>query len=47
LEDRRFALGAVRDRSEILAELVDSAPPKASDLAALRERIDASRSTRS
>jgi hypothetical protein len=47
LEDRRFALGAVRERSEILAELVDSAPPKASDLTALRERIDASRATRS
>lgn len=47
LEDQRFALGAVRDRSEILAELVDSAPPNASDLAALRERIDASRAARS
>jgi len=43
LADRRLALGTLRDRSEILAELIDSAPPKASDLAALRRRIDAIR----
>jgi len=46
LEDRRFALGTIRDRSEILTELVESTPPKPSDLAALRERIDASREIR-
>ena len=43
LTDRRLALGTLRDRSAILAELIDAAPPKASDLSALRERIDARR----
>ncbi len=43
LEDRRLALGTVRDRSEILGELVEESPPRAIDLAALRERIDARR----
>ena len=43
LADRRLALGSLRDRSEILAELIGSAPPNASDLAELRRRIEANR----
>ena len=43
LEDRRLALGTVRDRSEILSELVEESPPQATDLATLRKRIDAKR----
>ena len=46
IEDRRLSLGAVRSRSEILAEIVGDARPGAVDLPALRRRIDARRKER-
>ena len=43
LEDRRLALERIRDRSEILAEVVGSAPPGPRDLETLRRLVDARR----
>ena len=45
LEDRQLALGPIRDRSEILAEVVGSAPPGPRDLEALRRLVNARRPT--
>ncbi len=46
IQDHRLSLGAVRSRSEILAEIVGDARAGAVDLLALRRRIDARRKER-